>query len=149
MNATNCVPRLNGYGRRFRECADELEVVVEDRYRDTKGYPSEKRKYDRDIAPVLKAAISVTIGRNQIRVVAERQHRLINEFLHVCVIRVDPMVPRCEKCTLVIEAIGDNKVRVNHQSLDSPLVILANQALESSRRAAAKGNMKNGGRCVL
>ena len=37
----------------LRECADELEVVVEDRYRDTKGYPSEKRKYDRDIAPVL------------------------------------------------------------------------------------------------
>jgi hypothetical protein len=30
----------------------------------------------------------------------------------------------------VIEAIGDDKVRVNHQSLDSPLVILANQALE-------------------
>jgi hypothetical protein len=29
-----------------------------------------------------------------------------------------------------IEAIGDDKVRVNHQSLDAPLVILANQALE-------------------
>jgi hypothetical protein len=40
------------------------------------------------------------------------------------------MIPRCEKCTLVIEAIGDDKVRVNHQSLDSPLVILANRALE-------------------
>jgi hypothetical protein len=40
------------------------------------------------------------------------------------------MIPRCEKCTLVIEAIGDNKVRVNHQSLPSPLVILADQALE-------------------
>jgi hypothetical protein len=39
----------------LRECADELEVVVEDRYRNTKSYPSEKRKYDRDIAPVLKA----------------------------------------------------------------------------------------------
>ena len=39
----------------LRECADELEVVVEDRYRDTKNYPSEKRRYDRDIAPVLKA----------------------------------------------------------------------------------------------
>jgi hypothetical protein len=39
----------------LRECADELEVVVEDRYRDTKGYPSEKRRYERDIAPVLKA----------------------------------------------------------------------------------------------
>ena len=40
------------------------------------------------------------------------------------------MIPRCEKCTLVIEAIGDDKVRVNYQSLDSPLVILANRALE-------------------
>ena len=44
--------------------------------------------------------------------------------------RVDPVIPRCEKCTLVIEAIGDDKVRINHQSLDTPLVILANQALE-------------------
>jgi hypothetical protein len=31
---------------------------------------------------------------------------------------------------LVLEAIGDDKVRVNHQSLDSPLVIMDNQALE-------------------
>ena len=44
--------------------------------------------------------------------------------------RVDPALPRAEKCTLVLEAIGDDKVRVNHQSLDTPLVILANQALE-------------------
>jgi hypothetical protein len=44
--------------------------------------------------------------------------------------RVDPVLPRAEKCTLVIETIGDDKVRVNHQSLDAPLVILANQALE-------------------
>ena len=44
--------------------------------------------------------------------------------------RVDPVIPRCEKCTLVIEAIGGDKVRVNHQPLDSPLVILADQALE-------------------
>ena len=35
-----------------------------------------------------------------------------------------------QKCTLVVEAIGDDKVRVNHQSLPSPLVILADQALE-------------------
>jgi hypothetical protein len=44
--------------------------------------------------------------------------------------RVDPVLPRAEKCVLTLEAIGDDKVRVNHQSLDSPLVILANQALE-------------------
>ena len=36
----------------LRDCADELEVVVEERYRDIKDYPSEKRKYDRGIAPV-------------------------------------------------------------------------------------------------
>jgi hypothetical protein len=33
------------------------------------------------------------------------------------VIRVDPVIPRCEKCLLVIEAIGGDKGRVNHQSL--------------------------------
>ena len=31
--------------------------------------------------------------------------------------RVDPVIPRCEKCTFVIEAMGGDKVRVNHQSL--------------------------------
>jgi hypothetical protein len=31
---------------------------------------------------------------------------------------------------LVLEAVGDDKVRVNHSSLDTPLVILANQTLE-------------------
>jgi hypothetical protein len=41
--------------------------------------------------------------------------------------RVDPLVPRGEKLVLVLEAIGDDKVRVNHQALDSPL---DNQALE-------------------
>ena len=30
----------------------------------------------------------------------------------------------------MLEAVGDNKVRINHLSLDSPLVILANQTLE-------------------
>ena len=45
--------------------------------------------------------------------------------------RVDPVIPRCEKCTLVIEAIGGDKVRVNHQSLHNPLVVLENQALEA------------------
>ena len=33
--------------------------------------------------------------------------------------RVDPLVPRAEKITLVLEAIGDEKVRVNSASLDS------------------------------
>ena len=47
--------------------------------------------------------------------------------------RVDPTIPRREKCTLVIEAIGDDKVRVNHQSFPNPLLVLANQALEAVR----------------
>jgi hypothetical protein len=44
--------------------------------------------------------------------------------------KVDPLVPRAEKMLLVLEAIGDDKVRVNSGSLDSPLVMLANQMLE-------------------
>ena len=35
-----------------------------------------------------------------------------------------------EKIVLVLEAIGDDKIRVNSSSLDHPLVILADQALE-------------------
>jgi hypothetical protein len=30
-------------------------ALVEDHYRDTKGYPGERRRYERDIAPVVKA----------------------------------------------------------------------------------------------
>jgi hypothetical protein len=37
--------------------------------------------------------------------------------------RVDPLVPRAEKLTLVLEAIGDDKVRVNSGSLGSTLVL--------------------------
>jgi hypothetical protein len=44
--------------------------------------------------------------------------------------RVDSVIPRAEKVTVVLEAVGDDKVRVNAMSLDSPLVILANEALE-------------------
>jgi uncharacterized protein len=44
--------------------------------------------------------------------------------------RVDLVIPRAEKVTVVLEAVGDDKVRVNAMSLDSPLVILANEALE-------------------
>jgi hypothetical protein len=44
--------------------------------------------------------------------------------------RLDPLIPRAEKATLVFEAIGDDKVRVNSASLGSPLVMLANQASE-------------------
>ena len=40
------------------------------------------------------------------------------------------MLPAVEKVTLVLEGIGEGKVRVNSASLDHPLVILADQAIE-------------------
>ena len=44
--------------------------------------------------------------------------------------RLDLMLPAAEKITLVLEGIGDDRVRVNSSSLDHPLVILPDQALE-------------------
>ena len=38
--------------------------------------------------------------------------------------------PAVERVTLVLEGIGDGKVRVNSSSLDHPLVIPPDQALE-------------------
>jgi uncharacterized protein YoxC len=38
-----------------KELADELDVLVEARYSGTKGYPSELRRYERDIEPVKRA----------------------------------------------------------------------------------------------
>jgi hypothetical protein len=43
---------------------------------------------------------------------------------------VDLIHPAAEKITLVLEGIGDDKIRVNSSSLDHPLVILPDQALE-------------------
>ena len=40
------------------------------------------------------------------------------------------MLPAAEKITLVLEGIGDDKVRVNSSSLDHPLVILPGQGIE-------------------
>jgi hypothetical protein len=40
------------------------------------------------------------------------------------------MLPAGERITLVLEGIGNDKIRVNSSSLDYPLVILADQALE-------------------
>jgi hypothetical protein len=43
-------------------------------------------------------------------------------------------VPSCfragEKITLVLEAIGDDKIRINSSSLDHPLTILPDQTIE-------------------
>jgi hypothetical protein len=43
---------------------------------------------------------------------------------------VDLMLPAAEKITLVLEAIGDDKIRVNSSSLGHPLTILPDQAIE-------------------
>jgi hypothetical protein len=43
---------------------------------------------------------------------------------------VDLVHPAVEKTVLVLEGIGDGKVRVNSASLDHPFVILAGEALE-------------------
>jgi hypothetical protein len=40
------------------------------------------------------------------------------------------MLPAGEKIVLVLEAIGDDKIRVNSSSLDHPLTILPDQAIE-------------------
>jgi hypothetical protein len=42
--------------------------------------------------------------------------------------RVDPLLPRAEKLVPVLEAIGDDNVRIDSTSLDNPLVVLANEA---------------------
>ena len=43
---------------------------------------------------------------------------------------VDLMLPAGEKITLVLEGIGDDKIRINSSSLDQPFTILPDQALE-------------------
>jgi hypothetical protein len=43
---------------------------------------------------------------------------------------VDLMLPAGEKIVLVLEGIGDDKVWENSSSLDHPLVILPDQAIE-------------------
>ena len=40
------------------------------------------------------------------------------------------MLPAAEKIVLVLEGIGDDKIRVNSSSLDHPLTILPGQGIE-------------------
>jgi hypothetical protein len=50
------------------ECADELEMLIEHQYGNTQdAYPSQLRRYERDIAPVRKAraAIAKTKGEKK------------------------------------------------------------------------------------
>jgi hypothetical protein len=44
--------------------------------------------------------------------------------------RVHPGPPGSEKITLVLKAIGDDKILVNSSSLDHPLVTLPDQGIE-------------------
>ena len=46
------IERLHGL---LKECADELAAQVEGQYAKTKDHPAMKRRYDRDMAPVLAA----------------------------------------------------------------------------------------------
>jgi hypothetical protein len=39
----------------LKECADELAEWVQERYRVTLHHPSEKRRFDRDMEPVMRA----------------------------------------------------------------------------------------------
>ena len=48
---------------------------------------------------------------------------------------VDLMLPAAEKITLVLEGLGDDKIRVNSSSLDQPLTILADQVEGNSNPA--------------
>jgi hypothetical protein len=43
---------------------------------------------------------------------------------------VDLAHPAAEKIVLVLEGIGDDKIRVNSSSLDHPMVILPDQGIE-------------------
>ncbi len=44
----------------LKECAEDLATLVEAYYAHTKDYPSESRRYERDMAPVLKARAAIS-----------------------------------------------------------------------------------------
>jgi hypothetical protein len=44
--------------------------------------------------------------------------------------RLDLVHPAAEKITLVLEGVGDDKIRVNSASLDHPLVILPGEGIK-------------------
>ena len=54
MNWSRLTPSLMArMAEALRECSDELEQVVEAHYERTKDYPSELRRYQRDMEPVI------------------------------------------------------------------------------------------------
>jgi len=54
----------------LKECADGLAEYVEAYYEKTKEYPSERRRYERDIEPVLKARAALAKATGQPRAAA-------------------------------------------------------------------------------
>ena len=52
---TAAIQRISALEAALKECADDLEASVNAEYRGTLDYPSQKRKYDRDMGPVLRA----------------------------------------------------------------------------------------------
>jgi hypothetical protein len=76
----------------LQECADDLAELIESEYGNTQDvYPSQRRRYERDIAPVLKAraAIAKATG-DQAKGTAENRHlRAINADLLEALRRVD------------------------------------------------------------
>jgi hypothetical protein len=60
---------------------------------------------------------------------------------------VDLAHPAAEKIVLVLEGIGDDKIRIHSSSLDQPLTILPDQALEIV--AIAKITIRPGSRVSL
>ncbi len=44
----------------LKECADELEQYVEAEYVETKDYPSQRRRYERDMGPVHRARAALS-----------------------------------------------------------------------------------------
>ena len=63
----------------IKELADELESWVENRYSNSKHYPSELRRYERDIEPVKRARALEA----QAMTIVERLRAIMNELYSV------------------------------------------------------------------
>ena len=90
-------------------------------------------------------AFAVINGRRV--TVQQRRRNFAISLLKVPSMSVDLAHPAAEKIVLVLEGIGDDKIRVNSLSLDQPLTILPDQALEIL--AIAKITIRPGSRVSL
>lgn len=59
--ATAAEERVRVLAEHVRELSDELDSEIEAKYAATKDHPSERRRYDRDIAPVVAARNTLSI----------------------------------------------------------------------------------------